>query len=81
MIKKLSGFSSSGNAQPQNTPKTTTPYFNECWKDGRGCRVTVIGVSFRHVRFIRDGYAHPCELPAARFAIEFTQAGEVSDGQ
>ncbi|OMQ22466.1 hypothetical protein BMI79_11720 [Serratia oryzae] len=49
-----------------------TPYPGQRWKDNRGQGVTVTGASVYRVKFVRDGYEFPCEMPTARFCSEFT---------
>ncbi|WP_455811849.1 DUF4222 domain-containing protein [Pseudomonas graminis] len=53
------------------------PQINDRWKDGRGAAVTVTDIVFNRVKFIRDGYEHPCVYPKGRFVKEFSPAVEV----
>ncbi|AXF77171.1 DUF4222 domain-containing protein [Erwinia tracheiphila] len=72
MKNKNSGLTASGQTHPKNDNSVVTPYPGQCWKDNRGHNVTVAGASIHRVKFIRDGYSSPCEVPTARFLKEFT---------
>lgn len=62
---------------PPHLPKVNeTPSAGDRWLDGRGEAVTITGVSFSRVTFVRDGYEHPCVYPVGRFTREFKPAAK-----
>lgn len=50
------------------------PSIGDRWLDSRGEAVTITGLSFNRVTFLRDGYEHPCIYPDGRFTREFKPA-------
>lgn len=50
------------------------PSVGDRWLDSRGEVVTITGLSFNRVTFLRDGYEHPCIYPDGRFTREFKPA-------
>ncbi|WP_337049363.1 DUF4222 domain-containing protein [Serratia fonticola] len=72
MNKKLTGHQPGAKLTPKTENADITPYSGQRWKDNRGQGVTVTGASIYRVKFIRDGYEFPCEMPTDRFCREFT---------
>ncbi|WP_083704432.1 DUF4222 domain-containing protein [Serratia oryzae] len=72
MNKKLAGHPPEAKLTPKTGSVDNTPYPGQRWKDNRGQGVTVTGASVYRVKFVRDGYEFPCEMPTARFCSEFT---------
>ena len=71
MSRKLTGHPPGAKLTPK-TENADIPYSGQCWKDNRGNKVTVTGASIYRVKFIRDGYEFPCEMPTSRFLSDFT---------
>lgn len=65
MSKKLTGSTASGKTQPEIRR-------GDIWQDGYGELLTVTGIGFDRVTFVRSGYEHPCIYPLSRFENEFT---------
>ncbi|VEA69342.1 Uncharacterised protein [Serratia plymuthica] len=74
MSKQLTGHLPGAKLTPK-TENTGMSYSNQRWKDNRGNEVTVTGASIYRVKFIRDGYEFPCEIPMSRFLSGFTLTG------
>jgi hypothetical protein len=72
MNKKLTGHLPAGKHTPKTGSADITPCPDQRWKDKRGNGVAVTGASIYRVKFIRDGYEFPCEMPTVRFLSEFT---------
>lgn len=72
MNKKLTGHQPGAKLSPKTESADIAPYSGQRWKDNLGQGVTVTGASISRVKFIRDGYEFPCEIPTARFLKEFT---------
>lgn len=72
MNKKLTGHQPGAKLTPKTEKASITLYSGQRWKDNRGNGVAVTGASIDRVRFIRDGYEFPCEIPTVRFLSEFT---------
>lgn len=75
MNKKLTGHQSGAKISPKTGTADITPYSGQRWKDNRGQGVTVTGASIYRVKFTRDGYESPCEIPTERFLKEFKHVG------
>jgi hypothetical protein len=73
MHKKLTGHHPADKLSPKTESADITPYSGQCWKDNRGQGVT--GASIYRVKFTRDGYSSPCEVPTSRFLRDFTLDG------
>lgn len=71
MNKKLAGPQSGAKLTQKIEMVNITPYSDQCWKDNRGLGVTVIEASIYRVKFTRDGYEFPCEIPTERLFNEF----------
>ncbi|WP_260524134.1 DUF4222 domain-containing protein [Serratia sp. PL7] len=74
MNKKLTGHLPGARLSPK-IESADIPYSGQRWKDNRGNGVTVTGASIYRVKFIRDGYEFPCEMPTSRFLNDFTLTG------
>jgi hypothetical protein len=72
MQKILAGHQPGAKLTPKTGYEGITPYSGQHWKDNRGNGVTVTGASIYRVKFIRDGYEFPCEMPTERFLKEFS---------
>ncbi|WP_199637838.1 DUF4222 domain-containing protein [Serratia sp. PAMC26656] len=72
MSRKLTGKLPGAKLTPKTDNADITPYSGQRWKDHRGNGVMVTGASIYRVKFIRDGYEFPCEMPTERFRSEFT---------
>jgi hypothetical protein len=75
MSRKLTGHLPEAKFIPKTDNAVITPYSGQRWKDHRGNGVTVTGASVYRVKFIRDGYDFPCEIPTSRFLKDFALAG------
>lgn len=72
MKSQRTRLASGGKTQSKSTPE---PHQSDRYRDAQGQQVTVIGVVFNRVTFVRDGYPAECTYPLARFNAEFTYAG------
>ncbi|MBL0878668.1 DUF4222 domain-containing protein [Serratia ureilytica] len=75
MSRKLTGHQPGAKLTPKTDNAGITPYSGQHWKDHRGNGVMVTGASIYRVKFTRDGYESPCEMPTERFLKEFTHVG------
>ena len=75
MSRKLTGHQPGAKLTPKTDSAEITPYSGQLWKDHRGNGVTVTGASIYRVKFIRNGYDFPCEMPTSRFLSDFTLTG------
>lgn len=64
MNTKLTGFTASGQTQPEIRP-------GDIWKDSAGSKITIIDFVHNRVTYIREGYEHPCIYPVGRFYRDF----------
>ncbi|HGH4719397.1 TPA: DUF4222 domain-containing protein [Enterobacter hormaechei] len=64
MVKKLNRAKPEGIAQPKIE-------LNSRWKDSRGEKITVTGVTDSRITYVRDGYSHDCVFSENRFLNEF----------
>ncbi len=76
MHKKLTGHPPGAKLSPKTGSTDITPHPGQRWKDNCGQGVTVSGASIYRVKFIRDSYEFPCEMPTSRFLKNFTLADE-----
>ncbi|MGU9760308.1 DUF4222 domain-containing protein [Serratia marcescens] len=75
MSRKITDYQPGAKLTPKTDNADITPYSGQRWKDHRGNGVTVTGASIYRVKFIRDGYDFPCEMPTSRFLNDFALAG------
>lgn len=75
MSRKLTGHPPGVKLSQKTGTADITPYSGQRWKDNRGQGVTVTGASIYRVKFTRDGYGSPCEIPTERFLKEFKHVG------
>jgi len=75
MRRKLTGHQPGAKLTLKSDSDEITPYSGQRWKDHRGNGVTVTGASIYRVKFIRDEYDFPCEMPTSRFLNDFMLAG------
>ncbi|WP_134706610.1 DUF4222 domain-containing protein [Rahnella sp. CJA17(1/100)] len=64
MNKKLTGFTASGQTQPEIRP-------GDIWKDRAGSKITISGFMQNRVTYIREGYEYPCISSVGRFCRDF----------